>query len=313
MFIGAIVLGVIAVLVFLAAFAFPKSAQNYNRTEYHPRKYVRLAASGVLTIAVLLLLLASFVVVGTRQFGVGVAFGRPTAHYSNGFHAKAPWVTVHDVDGTQQNDKYAADTFQGAPQRGADGSCINVRIALNGTACANVIFRWQNKESGVDYLFRNYKGHDAIKDKLVLPDLQTAVNQVLSTYNPLDIDSKGNSTQPTLADISNQVKTIMQQDIGQWINVQSVLIPIIHFDPGTQGNLNAVQAQVGLTRKADQAKNTAAAQAAANKAISDSISKDPSVLAYQCLTGSFESLDKGHPLPAGWNCFGASNFTTTNK
>lgn len=314
MFIGAIILGIIALGIFLLAFAFPKQSNpRTSQTDVRPRRIVRIVAGSFAGLGVLLLFFSSFAIVGTRQFGVGVAFGRPTTHYTNGFHAKAPWVKIHEVDGTQQNDKYASDTFQGSPQNGADGSCINVRIALNGTACANVTFRWQNKEDGVDYLFRNYRGHDAIKNKLVLPDLQTAVNQVFATYNPLDIDSKGNSSQPTLADLSTRIKDIMQGDIGKWIDVQSVLIPIIHFDGGTQGNLNAVQAQVGKTRAADQALNTARAQAAANQAIANSISKDPNVLEYNCLNITQDGIDHGHQFPAAWNCLGNSNFTVTNK
>jgi regulator of protease activity HflC (stomatin/prohibitin superfamily) len=266
------------------------------------------ARYGVGTAVLAVLALAFLVVsvlapVGTKNVAVLTTFGKPTGHLGNGFHVKAPWQVKNELSDAIQTDTYASDKGQGV-QSNADGSCINVRIARQATACVNVSIRWQIKESGVDYLFRNYKDNTAITQNLLLRDLQTAVNGAFAGYDPLGLDPNGNSNQPTAAALAAKVQATMRSDIGTYIDVNSLLIPIFNFDPGTQDKLNQLQQQYAATRVAKQQLLTNQAQAAANKALAASVSNSPGILQSKCLDIVKDAVDNNRPLPAGFSCFG---------
>lgn len=320
------VFAVAAALVFVVSFFVPKarhavpSAQHTGKTDAgpvepevtgRPRTATRRAAAGVLVFALVLLFFGSFTTVGTKMLGVKTTFGRPTGSIDNGFHWKAPWENVTELNDAVQTDTYASDGGAGGKQQGgAVGTCVNVRIARQATSCVNVSIRWQIREEGVDYLFRNYKDNDAITDNLILRDLQQAVNDAFVNYDPLGIDTNGQSTNPPLSGAGNSLSKVvlasMQDQVGQWIEVQAINIPIQNFDSSTQDKINQLQQQIALTRVAVQRQQTAAADAQANKAIAASVANDPNVLVSKCLDILKEAVDKGQALPAGFSCFGGT-------
>jgi len=292
----------IALILFGVSFFAPKESGRD-----HPRKYVRVGASIVLGFSLIFLLISSFVAVGTKNLGVVQTFGRPTGHLDNGLHVKAPWSTVVELNDAVQTDTYASDGGSaGKIQGGATDSCVNVRIARQGTACVNVSIRWQIRADGVDFLYRNYKNNNAITDNLVLRDLQTDMNQAFTSYDPLGIDTNGLSTNKPLSELALQVQNQMKAEIGQYIDVQTVNIPLLNFDGQTQDKINQLQQQVAATRVAQQAQLTAQAQAEANRALAASVSNDPNVLTDKCLNILKEAVDKGQALPAGFSCFSGS-------
>ena len=247
--------------------------------------------------------------VGTKNVAVLTTFGKPVGSLGNGFHFKAPWQVKHELPDAIQTDTYASDSGQGV-QHGADGSCVHVRMARQSTGCVNVSIRWQIRKSGVDYLFRNFTDNQAITKNVVLRDLQSSLNEQFNRYDPLGIDGTGNNTNLPLAggesSYSTKVLTQMRDEIGQWIDVTSVIIPILNFDSSTQDRINALLQQVAQTRVAQQAEQTALAQARANRALATSVSNDPNVLVSKCLDIVKEVLDSGKTLPAGFSCFGGS-------
>lgn len=286
------------------------------------RGITRLASGGVLFLSVLILFFSCVATVGTKNVGVITTFGRPSGYLSNGFHLVLPWQDVTELNDAVQTDTYASDGSDASKkQGGATDTCIHVRIARQGTACVNVSIRWQIRPSGVDYLFRNFKDNTAITDNLVLRDLQTAMNQAFVSYDPLGIDNNGLSTNTPLSaasgsSISATVQTQMRGEIGTWIDVQTVNIPLLNFDAATQDKINQLQQQVAATRVATQAQLTAQAQAAANKALAASVSNDPNVLTDKCLNILKEAVDKSQALPAGFSCFAGSSTpvaVTTGK
>lgn len=265
-------------------------------------------AGGVLIVSLVFLLFASIVSVGTKNLGVETAFGRPVGSLDNGLHWKAPWESVTELSDKVQTDTYATDPG-GKQQQGAVATCINVRIARQATACVNVSIRWQIKETGVDYLFRNYQDNANITDNLVLRDLQTAMNENLVTYDPLGIDTNGNNTNLALSaasgnSVSAEVLKQMQSEIGTYIDVQAINIPLLQFDGATQDKINQLLQQIAATRVAQQAQQTATAQAAANQALAASVDNDPNVLVSKCLDILKEAVDKGMSPGAGFSCFG---------
>jgi regulator of protease activity HflC (stomatin/prohibitin superfamily) len=277
-----------------------RASQTYRQVR--PRLYFRVVGGGLFAFAALFGGLSCVATVSTKNLGVLTTFGHPDGYLQNGFHLKWPWQKVHEINDAIQTDTYA------------DQSCISVRIARQSTACVNVSIRWQIKGEGVDYLFRNYKSNDHITDNLVLRDLQTALNEAFVGYDPLGIDDKGLSTNKPLSaaegpSLANDILKHMQTNIGEWIDVYSVNIPIMTFDAATQDKINQLQQQVAATRVAEQAKLTAKAQAEANKALAQSVAKDPNVLIDKCLNILKEAVDKGQQLPAGFSCFGGSGTT----
>ena len=305
------IFALLALIGFLGAFAFDKTTSGGKED-----RMVTRVIAGVLTfIAGVCLFFSCATTVGTKNVGVLTTFGRPDGYLDNGFHLTLPWQDVTELNDAVQTDTYASDGgASGHKQGGATDTCINVRIARQGTACVNVSIRWQIKPSGVDYLFRNFKDNTAIQDNLVLRDLQTAMNIAFANYDPLGIDNNGLSTNKPLSSahgpsISADVLAQMQSEIGTWIDVQAVNIPLLNFDPATQDKINQLQQQVAATRVAQQAQLTAQAQAAANKALAASVSNDPNVLTDKCLNILKEAVDKGEALPAGFSCFAGSSAT----
>jgi regulator of protease activity HflC (stomatin/prohibitin superfamily) len=231
--------------------------------------------------------------VPTKEFGVVTAFGRPVRTLSNGLHAKLPWEKVVTIDAAIQTDNHTSDAH----------SCINVRIAHQATACVDTSIRWRIKDSATDGLYQDYRDFHNIRDSLVTRDLNAALNAAFEDYDPLSVDDNGNATTPPLADLSAEVTTAMQRQIGSQIDVLSVIIPVVNFDNNTQGKVNALLAQVAQTRIAQQGIKTSQAQAQANKVLAGSVSKDPNVLVSKCL----DLVESGKAaLPAGFSCWPAS-------
>lgn len=304
LFTFAIVLLVIAGLALIGARFIPTTIR-YGKTGddvHNPgRSIVRFLSLGLITLAVLLTLLSSVVSVGTKDVGVRTTFGRPNGSLNNGLHVKAPWERVTSLDDAIQTDSYEQNVA------GANGSCITVRIARQATACVDTSIRWQIREgTAPDTLFRNYRDFANIRASLVTRELQSAVNVAFANYDPLGVDTNGDSTQTSLVDLSKEVVTTMNKEIGDTISVQSVIIPVLHFDPSTQDRINSLQAQVAQTRIAQQAQKTATAQAAANKALAASVSNSPNVLVSKCLDLLQEAVNRGQSLPAAFSCFPSS-------
>ena len=63
--------------------------------------------AGGLTIFVLVL--GSTTIVSTRNIGVVTTFGRQGGTLSNGLHAKAPWQSVTEMNGTIQIDNHTGE------------------------------------------------------------------------------------------------------------------------------------------------------------------------------------------------------------
>lgn len=305
LFILFIVLGVITLVVGLGSFA---------ATTNDGRVGARVVAGIFAFLALLLLVFSSVTSIGTQDIGVVTSFGRPVGHgLASGLHWKAPWEKVTKLDAKQQTDTYASNGFNGSTQANAQGGCINVRIARQATACVNISIRWQNDAQGIDYLFRNFKTDDNIRSQLLHRDLQAAVNTVFATYDPLGLDASGDSTQPSNAVLGRDIKTAMDAQVGKYLDIINVYVPLFNFDNETQRRLNLLQQQVAQTRIAQQAEQTAAAQAAANRALAKSVSNDPGVLVSKCLDILAEAVQKGQPLPAGFSCFGGTNTAVAVK
>ena len=250
---------------------------------------------GALVLALVTLFFSSATIVSTKNVGIETSFGRPVGSLPNGFHMIEPWNKVTEMDAAIQTDNHV---------KGHSGlDCITVRIAHQATACVDTSIRWRIEEQAADGLFRDYRDFDNVRDSLVTRDLNAALNAVFEDYDPLAIDKDGNSTSPGLASLSTDVAGKIRDQIGDQINVLSVIIPVVHFDENTQSKVNALLAQVAQTRIAEQAVITAEQQALANQTLAESVSKDPNVLVSKCMDLLNEMVSKGQSIPIGFSCW----------
>ena len=291
LFVVSLIVLVIAALVGVV-YVFWKP--EYEDGAYRSRS-VGLTGLGLGTVALVLTFFASATIVSTKNVGIETSFGRPVGSLSNGFHMVAPWNRVTEMDAAIQTDNHTS----------ADegNTCITVRIAHQATACVDTSIRWRIEESAADGLFRDYRDFANVRDSLVTRDLNAALNAEFENYDPLAVDKDGNSTSPTLESLSTKVLARIQGEIGEQINVLSVIIPVIHYDDNTQTKVNALLAQVAQTRIAEQAVITAEQQALANQTLAQSVSNDPNVLVSRCMDLLGEMVSKEQTVPIGFSCW----------
>lgn len=200
--------------------------------------------------------------------GVVTEFGKPVNTLSNGLHFIAPWQSVHDMDGTIQNNVYT----------GTDGN-IDVRLANNSMAGVDVSVRWRLKTEGALETFVNYKDAnlDTIQSNVIDRNLRSALNAKMGSCNPLSPENlangvNGDSNDETfLAQLEKEVLADMQSRVDGQVEVISITIPLIGFDDDTQSRINAYQQEVARTSLAEQAVKTAEKEAEANRILEQSI------------------------------------------
>jgi regulator of protease activity HflC (stomatin/prohibitin superfamily) len=110
------------------------------------------------------LILGSTTIVSTRNIGVVTTFGRPSGTLSNGLHAKAPWKSVTEMNGTIQIDNHTGE------------AATTVRLGNNSTAFVDNSVRWRIQPAAADELFLDYRDFENVRDNLVTRELRAALN-----------------------------------------------------------------------------------------------------------------------------------------
>jgi regulator of protease activity HflC (stomatin/prohibitin superfamily) len=274
----------LTIIAFILFRAYTKKNKNpEERTDYSEDAAVAKVTTWVLGIAAVLLIASSCItVVGTRRIGVVTDFGRPVDSLSNGIHFKLPWQRVSELDGSIQTDSYIGSSD------GDEQPCTDIRIGNESTACVDNTVRWRIVTAEADQLYRDFRNMDNIRESLVTRELNASLNQVLGDYNPLDavnLDESG--ALANLDELADAVAESLRERVEGRVEVLSVTIPLINYD----------------TRIAEEAEQTALAQARANEALSESVSNDPNVLVAQCFDLLGDMVDADQPIPAGFSCW----------
>lgn len=278
----AIVFIIFAAAFFVASRLLPE--KNYLDRSNPTRIASRLASVGSLGIAILVLLIGSYTVVSTRNVGVVTTFGKPSGTLNNGFHLKAPWQSVTEMDGSIQIDQHKdGDGGDG------HGDALVVRLGNNSNAWADTSVRWEIKLDAADDLFLQYKEFGNVRTNLITRNLQVALNEVFATYNPLASANPTAPNAPTpppvteskLPELAAKATKLMQDKVGDQVTIFEVQIPTIAFDGETQAKIDQLNQQRAATAVAVESLATANAQSAANKALEQSLS--PEILQSKCL------------------------------
>lgn len=254
---------------------------------------------GIVCVAIVVLLeiTSSVAIVGTKEVGVVTAFGKPVGELSNGIHLVMPWQDVTELDGAIQTDSVVDD------RKTDECTSTSVRLGNQSTACVDDSIRWRINPDSADELFRDYRSFDNIRDSLVTRELNSSLNSVMSHFNPLDTLLSGDEINTNLPQLADNVQKTMQKEIGDQIEVLSVIIPFVGYDPKTQEKINLFQAALANTKIATQEEETALHEAAANKNLAESVSHDPNVLVSKCLGVLDDMVKSNRPVPAGFSCW----------
>lgn len=302
MFFFAVILLLIGVACLLAARAMPATATisqpgkngSTKAATASPRRTARGAGVASIVLGLLAAAASCTTLVPTQQVGIRVAFGRPVGTLNNGLHPKLPWERVEMMDGTVQIDDNLGDKR------------TEIRLGNQSVAYVQNAVRWRIRSDAADRLYRDHKTFDRIGPALQEQELSAALNEAFKDYNPL---ATATGDAESLDSIAEQVKSRLESKIGDRLVIDSVIIPKVDFDNQTQSRIDAYQTEVGNTRIAEQRKKTATAEAAANKELAASVSKDPNVLVSKCMDQMAEMVQKGQQIPVGFSCWPAS---TTN-
>ena len=248
--------------------------------------------------------LACTTIIQAKNVGVLTTFGKPTRSLSAGLHVKAPWQKVTELDGTKITNKYT------------DNQRIEVRIGDGTTAAVETAIRWSIVAEKADEIYADYRSDDVnenVREALVKTVFKNAINAVFGQYNPtaelVTVDPNSDKRLNFVPDydgLAAEVTDSMKQRVtasGGYVQIEFVTISGISLSPETQKKINEFQAEVARTQVALQAERTNRAQAAANKALSNSVSDNPNVLVSRCLDTLQSMVESQQPVPAGFTCW----------
>lgn len=301
-------------VILFGAIALPGTIASRKSRSSDARLGWRIFFGVTLFLAIFTLFMSSFKIVGAKDIGVPVTFGRPDGSvFHNGWNWKNPATDVHTFDGALQTEKFSSD-------KDDDGEPINVRLFIGSVAKVNLSFQWRlENDDNVKQIYLNYRNPEKINENLVKRGLQQALNEAFSTYNPYAaLIAAQTNTQATNTPGTQQISTTFEDVQKNALaklkaefdknGVQAVSLTIagIEYDGKTQGNLDALGNAITQTQIALQNEKTATAQAAANKTLNDSTAS-PATIQQLCIQGTIKAVEDGKGFPAGWNCFQSNN------
>ncbi len=280
-----------------------------RQVDLNDRGFTALAGVALVAIWLLVGFVDSTHIVAARGVAVQTRFGKVVGQpLGPGFHWVNPANDVEEFDASVKTLKF----FQG--EKEDDGNCLTVRLGNSTTACVDVTAQWNiNHRGDVNALYLQYKTFNNIHDNLVIRQLQSALNEVFGTYDPLNAIGSGTDRPAvTTKTLQDYVKLYLQRDLGSAITVDSVTIPLIHFDGPTEDRLRSFQQALADTRIATQQVQTAQQQAKANDALNnDAATGNPGVQYQNCLSlmTSLAKMNQLTNLPQTFTCGGTTAGT----
>ncbi|WP_433392690.1 SPFH domain-containing protein [Micromonospora sp. KLBMP9576] len=216
------------------------------------KRTAALAALGCLVGAVVFAVGASAHSVPIRSVGIVTSFNKPTGKVTgSGLKWVAPWQKVGEWDaGRQKYDHIGGD------------NCVRVRTGTLADACVEVLVEWQVKPENAPKQFMDYKGDFvSFRGQRVGVQLDSAVNDAFSTYNPLEkIDGATGNLNVELKPFAESIKASAETRLASDVDILSVTITRVNHDDKTEGNIKAFQDKLAQTRNLEQDRKNAAIQ-----------------------------------------------------
>jgi regulator of protease activity HflC (stomatin/prohibitin superfamily) len=300
------VMGIIFFLIALALFIL-KFPSSRGKVRVHP-----LISGVVFGFAILFVTLSLLTTVGPKNVGIVTEYGAATGTRDSGISIKEPWAKVTEINSAVVTNKYYGDNV------------LDGRIGDGSWGAMNVTIRWRINPDKANVIYADYRNDnkddptEAFRKAVVSPELQTAVQKVLGAYNPIadlkvvpggEQDATAVNFVPDVDQMSADLTTLMKDRLrgDNLATVVKINVTGISLSKNTQKYLDQFTGEVGKTRVAAQKEATAFKEAAANKALGDSVTNNPGVLQSKCLDLLSDAIEKDYGLPAGFNCLGAGS------
>ena len=276
--ISTVILGILLLIILVAIGVFVVGSGN--------SKFGAAATAGAAMIVFLIVAAFSCTyIVGTRQVGIVTKWNKPTGEtFDSGLHIVLPWTDVHEMDAAIQNDVYNGL------------SRIQVRLGNNSTALADANIRWEINQADADDIFQQYKTFDNVRSNLVTRNLQTALNEAFTKFNPLedDVDNTNNLSAVT----ANALK-LMREKSGSQVRILDLSIPVIDYDEQTEQKINNINGANADLTKATIDKKTAEQKRLAAEELSKQAPPNLNVAIAACLNRMAESGTNLNCFPIG--------------
>lgn len=151
------------------------SGGSSNTPDFNVKRVRRLVLGGVAAVVLILVFVNSFIILDTTERGVifyKYGSGLDVDHvYSEGLNIVAPWNEMIRTDVSEQQTQEKMEVLS------KDGLKIGVEISI----------RYRPKGEFVGYLYKQFKGD--YQERLVIPELRSAVRSVIGNYNPEELYS----------------------------------------------------------------------------------------------------------------------------
>lgn len=251
MFIVAIVFLVVAVGMLLAAKALPDGSK-YD--DFNLRRAVRL---GALIPLLLALVIAGTTMVYSQDPGEAKVQKSITGEVvgvsvDDGFHFKAPWVSIVTYDVRNLVVEYVGDGQEGNYASGsATGSQITVQVANGASADIDISVRYSiNPDAALD-IYKRFGSQEAFTTSVIENDIRSIVRNAPARYSAIDFVQK---REEVVAEISEAL-SLEWEDRG--IFVEEVNLQEIRFSETVKQTFEDAQSATNLQEAARAQQQTA--------------------------------------------------------
>jgi regulator of protease activity HflC (stomatin/prohibitin superfamily) len=230
---------------------------------------------------------SSFTAVDANTVGIVTAYGQPVGTVDSGPHMLAPWDSVDSFSTRVQ----VTDRKAGPEGDTPTADCVQVNLKSGAGACADMTVRYVINASDAVDLWKRYGDFDTVRDKLLRSATDNAAKVVYGQYAPQDAISGDALPAITKAMTAELTKQLAQSGL----TLVAVAPGQLHLSADVQNRINDILNAQTATTVAQQNLARNQAQAAANQALTSSLSEP--ILVQQCIEAAQQIK------PAVFNCF----------
>lgn len=248
-------------------------------------------AIGLMVLGVLVWLMTSVTIVGTRNTAVQISFGKPVGTLSNGLHLVRPWSYTESYDGSLQ-------TLSLRGERAA-----HVRLANGASADIDLDVQWEiDPKADITQIHLDYKDFENIEPRVVDLRARSAAMEVFNTYDPV-ATFQGNSAKIDIGATGTQIAEKLRATLPPQILVRAVIVLPPRFSKETEEQILKLSQAKTETQTAQQQLITADLRRQANDKLAQA-NNSPGVLFQNCLDMTERLAQAGKTVSTTWSCTG---------
>lgn len=308
-----LLLAAIGVGLIIGSFFLPKTIRVRNSLRYRyrssdpthvdqkfPHWPFLVGGIGFCLLALMSFGLASYTQVGASDEFVVTSFGHIDGVIGPGIHWTKPWQDTTPWDHSVQQ-----LSFEGNPGKNG-GGCLQIRIALQQPACADVIVFVKDEPGAAAQQFRNYRTFQRLMSAYFARGIIARYyNNVFEKFDPVHITSlsaQGKTGGATVTSLTTQVLASLRTAYNGTFDVTSLNTGPVHYSGAVENGLSRVVVAKANEEASVINKATAANVAAANKTLQSNGQLSPTVVEQNCLTITQTQAQDGYRWQPGWSC-----------